>query len=120
MAFDHPAVKKGGLRVFYVGNVMGKRFTEEDVALDLLSALEFGEEVETRKVMRALGSGGSQHGRHEVNGRTEFGPVRGWDRSLPAEHDGVACPSLIGTPFGAGTIATVLGLNPTVIGDIDY
>ena len=90
MALDHPAVKEGCLRVFYVGNIVGKRFTEENVALDLVSALEFGKKIEPRKVMWSLGSCCCEYRRHEVEGGTEFRPIGGWDGSLPTEHDGVA------------------------------
>ena len=63
---DYPAVKKGCLRVFDIGNVMSERLSEEGIPFDLLSALEMGEKVEPRKVMRSLGAGRRQYGRHEV------------------------------------------------------
>jgi arylsulfatase A-like enzyme len=75
--------------------------------------------IQSRKVMRSLGSGGSQYGGREVDGGTEFGPVGRRDRSLPAEHDGVACAPFVGTALGADCITPGLGLNPAVVGYVN-
>ena len=66
MALDHPAVKKGGLGVFYVGNIMSKGLPKEGVAFDLFSAFELRKKIESGKVMRSLGAGGRQYSGHEV------------------------------------------------------
>ena len=67
---DYPAVKKGSLWVFDVGNVMSKGLPEEGIPFDLLSTLELRKKIESGKVMRSLGSGRRQYGRHEVDGGT--------------------------------------------------
>ena len=70
MTLDHPTVKKGSLWVFDIGNVMSKGLPEEGIPFDLLSALELRKKIESGKVMRSLGAGGRQYGRHEVDGGT--------------------------------------------------
>ena len=98
---------------------MGKGFPEEDVAFDLFAALELGKKVQPRKVVWSRCTGGSQYGRYEVDGRTKFRAVRGWDGAFPTEHDGVAGPSLIGAAFGARPIPSVFRLNPAVVRDVN-
>ena len=45
-------------------------------AVDGVTALELGQEVESREVVRAFRTGGSENGRDDVDGGAELGAVR--------------------------------------------
>ena len=115
VSFDYPTVKKGSLWVFYVSNVMGKGLPKESVSLDFPTAFELRKQIEPGEVMRPLGASCCKYRRNEIEGRAKFRPVSRWNGSFPTEHNWVSGATFIGTAFGAGTIPTLLGLNPAVI-----
>ena len=119
VAFDDPTVEEGGLGILDVRNVMRERLAVEGVTIDGITALQFREQVETRKVMRSFSIRSGKDGGHDINRGTKLRTVRSGNSARPAEHNGVAGAAFVRAALGTVGVAACLGLNPAVVSHID-